>query len=183
MHAERNMVEDVIDRVTSWGDALLGLSLKSEQIGFGHMAARAALMYIILIWLIRRAKKRFLGEATVFDVILVIVLGSVAARALTGSAPYFPAVLGMIVIVAMHWVFSYVAQVSPRFSGLIKGHATLLVMDGKIDYKALHDAHMSRDDLDEDLRQKGVSDLEEVAEARLERSGKLSVIKAKKNSG
>jgi len=35
---------------------------------------------------------------------------------------------------------------------------------------------MSRDDLDEDLRDKGVSDPSEVEEARLERSGRLSVI-------
>lgn len=173
------MLDEIIRQAVVWVDALLGLSLKSEQIGFSHMAARAALMYIILIWLIRSAKKRFLGEATVFDVILVIVLGSVAARALTGSAPYFPAVLGMIVIAAMHWVFSYVAQMSPWFSELIKGHATLLVRGGKVDSKALRNAHMSRDDLDEDLRQKGVANIDEVAEARLERNGKVSVIKVK----
>jgi uncharacterized membrane protein YcaP (DUF421 family) len=37
---------------------------------------------------------------------------------------------------------------------------------------------MSDDDLREDLRSQGVADLGEVAEARLERSGKLSVIRA-----
>jgi uncharacterized membrane protein YcaP (DUF421 family) len=36
---------------------------------------------------------------------------------------------------------------------------------------------MSDDDLAEDLRQQGVSNPEKVKEARLERSGKLSVIK------
>jgi hypothetical protein len=30
-------------------DQALGLSLKSEQLGFGHMAARAAVMYVALI--------------------------------------------------------------------------------------------------------------------------------------
>jgi hypothetical protein len=34
-------------------DEVLGLSLKSEQLGFSHMAARAALMYIALIVLVR----------------------------------------------------------------------------------------------------------------------------------
>jgi uncharacterized membrane protein YcaP (DUF421 family) len=37
---------------------------------------------------------------------------------------------------------------------------------------------MTEHDLDEDLRVKSVSRLDEVAEARLERSGQLSVIKA-----
>jgi uncharacterized membrane protein YcaP (DUF421 family) len=40
-------------------------------------------------------------------------------------------------------------------------------------------AHMSERDLWEDLRGEGVSRLEQVSEARLERSGKLSVIKAR----
>ena len=40
-------------------------------------------------------------------------------------------------------------------------------------------SHMTEHDLWEDLRGKGVSDLKQVAEARLERSGNLSVIKAK----
>jgi uncharacterized membrane protein YcaP (DUF421 family) len=40
-------------------------------------------------------------------------------------------------------------------------------------------ACMSERDLWEDLRGKGVSRLEQVAEARLERSGKLSVLRAR----
>jgi uncharacterized membrane protein YcaP (DUF421 family) len=36
---------------------------------------------------------------------------------------------------------------------------------------------MSSDDLDEDLREQGVEKLQEVKEARLERSGKVSVIR------
>jgi uncharacterized membrane protein YcaP (DUF421 family) len=36
---------------------------------------------------------------------------------------------------------------------------------------------MSPDDLEEDLRDKGIRDASEVEEARLERSGRLSVIK------
>jgi uncharacterized membrane protein YcaP (DUF421 family) len=162
-----------------WGDSVLGLSVKAEELGFGNMAARALLMYLILIWLIRSAKKRFLGQPTAFDMILVIVLGSIAARAMTGGVAFFPSVLGMMVIIATHWVFSYLARESSWFSGLIKGHSTSIVRDGMIDHRALRDAHMTRDDLDEELRQQGVREPTNVAEARLERSGKLSVIRSR----
>jgi hypothetical protein len=37
-------------------DAVLGLSLKSEQLGYGHIAARAFLMYLALIVIVRSAK-------------------------------------------------------------------------------------------------------------------------------
>jgi len=60
---------------------------------------------------------------------------------------------------------------------MIKGHPTTLIHDGKVDEDALRNAHMSMDDLLEDLREKGIADPAEAKEARLERSGKLSVIK------
>jgi len=105
------------------------------------------------------------------------VLGSIAARGLTGGAPYFPCVLAMAVLVAMHWLFSYIAQRSQWFSGVLKGHSTLLIANGRIQHEPLRAAHMSRDDLDEELRQQGVADPAEVSEARLERSGRLSVLR------
>jgi uncharacterized membrane protein YcaP (DUF421 family) len=158
-------------------DDVLGLSLKSEQLGFAHMAARALVMYVLLLIIVRAGKKRFLGRATAFDVILVIMIGSIAARALTGGAPFFPATLGIVVLVAFHWMISWLARGSPAFSGIIKGHSTVLVKDGKVLGEALAQAHMSKDDLDEDLREQSVSAPSQVAEARLERSGRLSVIK------
>jgi uncharacterized membrane protein YcaP (DUF421 family) len=158
-------------------DTILGLSLKSEQLGFGQMAARAGLMYFLLVIIVRSAKKRFLSNATAFDFILTVMVGSVAARAMTGGAPFFPAILGIIIMVIIHWVISRLGRQSPAFSGLIKGHSTLIIKDGKVQSRAMKRSHMSRDDLDEDLREKGVSDPSQVEEARLERSGKLSVIK------
>jgi uncharacterized membrane protein YcaP (DUF421 family) len=158
-------------------DGLLGLSLKSEQLGFGHMAGRAAVMYVALIVLVRFAKKRFLGQATAFDYILVVLIGAVAGRAMTGGAPYFASLFGLIVLIGMHWVFSAISQQSTGFSHLIKGNATIIIADGKVDEYQMAKSHMSIDDLHEDLRAKGVKSSAEVREARLERSGKLSVIK------
>ena len=158
-------------------DQALGLSLKSEELGFGHMSARAFVMYVALIVVVRSAKKRFLSNATAFDFILTVMVGAIAARAMTGGAPFFASLLGLMVLVWMHWIFSMAARNSPAFSRLIKGHATVLIRDGQVDEKALRHAHMSMDDLKEDLREKGVEQPADAKDARLERSGKLSVVK------
>jgi uncharacterized membrane protein YcaP (DUF421 family) len=163
--------------VLEFFDELLGLSLKSEQLGYGHMAARAFVMYLLLVIIVRSAKKRFLSNATAFDFILTVMIGAIAARALTGGAPFFPATLAIIVMVIIHWLFSYIARGSPTFSGLIKGHSTIIIKDGALQTEAMKRAHLSRDDLDEDLREKGVAGPSEIKEARLERSGKLSTVK------
>jgi uncharacterized protein DUF421 len=52
-----------------------------------------------------------------------------------------------------------------------------LIRNGKVDLKALAASHMSEDDLAEDLRQEGIETRKQAKTARLERSGKLSVIR------
>jgi uncharacterized membrane protein YcaP (DUF421 family) len=158
---------------------LLGAGLESKEINALQMGLRAAIIYVVTVVIVRLGKKRFLGRATAFDVILGIMLGSVVSRAVTGNAPMLPALAASAVLVVMHFVFSGIALRWHGFGSLIKGSPRLLVRDGSVDAQNLRKAHMTEHDLDEDLRSKSVSRLDEVAEARLERSGQLSVIKAK----
>jgi uncharacterized membrane protein YcaP (DUF421 family) len=65
----------------------------------------------------------------------------------------------------------------PLLSYVVKGKDTILVREGKIDREALAASHMSEDDLAEDLRQEGIETPTPVKMARLERSGRLSVIR------
>jgi uncharacterized membrane protein YcaP (DUF421 family) len=51
-------------------------------------------MYLMLFVIVRMGKKRFLG--TPFDVILVVMIGSIAARALTEVRPTFQPRLAML---------------------------------------------------------------------------------------
>jgi len=158
-------------------DQFLGLSLKAEQITFWQSAARAVVIYIALIAIVRFGKKRFLGRATAFDIILTIIIGSIASRGITGNAPLGDTLAACVMLIAVHWLFSLISRSSPLFSDLIKGSSTPIIKDGRVSRKAMWDEHMSDDDLREDLRSEGVGDPEVVAEARLERDGKLSVVK------
>jgi uncharacterized membrane protein YcaP (DUF421 family) len=129
--------------------------------------------------IVRLGKKRFLGRATAFDVILGIMLGSIVSRAVTGNAPLVPALGAAAVLMLMHWLFSAIALRWHGFGALVKGQPRLLVQDGRPRDDAMRASHMTEHDLWEDLRGKSVSSLAEVKEARLERSGQLSVVKAK----
>jgi uncharacterized membrane protein YcaP (DUF421 family) len=164
--------------IAEFFDGVLGLSVHTAQeLNAAQICARAAVVYIALIAYVRFGKKRFLGQATAFDAVLVIIIGSLASRAVSGTAPFFGSLAGTFVFILIHWVLSYFTESSPALSRLIKGSDTLLIKDGRIDKAALEDAHMSMDDLEEDLRQQGVEDPKEVKRARLERSGKVSVIR------
>jgi uncharacterized membrane protein YcaP (DUF421 family) len=158
-------------------DTLLGLSAtKAEELTVAQVCLRAVVVYTVLIGYVRLGKKRFLGQATAFDVILLIIIGSLASRAISGTAPFVASLAGTLTLVLFHWIISYFAEFSPLIGLIAKGRDTVLIKNGRVDRRALKSVHMSDDDLAEDLRQNGISDVKEVAEARLERSGKLSVI-------
>ena len=175
-------MEEIVEFIDEFGDAMrfvLGLGIDNKELGVGQMALRAVVVYIVTVLMVRLAKTRFMGRATAFDVILGIMLGSVVSRAITGNAPFGPALAAAAVLLAMHWLFSLMALYWRGFGWAVKGRSRVLIRDGAVDQSAMRKAHMTAHDLREDLRSQSVSSPDEVAEGRLERSGSMSIIKKK----
>jgi uncharacterized membrane protein YcaP (DUF421 family) len=166
-----------MDKASHYVELLLGLSAKPDDITFGQIALRAILVYSALIAFVRMGKKRSLGQATPFDAVLIILIGSIASRAVSGTTPFFTTLFAVAMLIFLHFLMSYLSCLSMSFGSLIKGHPTVLIRDGRVNRQALRAAHMSDDDLEEDLRKEGVGSPTEVGEARLERDGKLSVLR------
>ena len=160
-------------------EALLGLGRDASDITVLQMALRASLTFAVTLAIVRLGKRRLMGGNTAFDVIVGVIIGSTVSRGLTGNAPLAPTLAAAAAIVAMHWAVSALALRAGWFSRLAKGEPVLLVSEGRADPDALRRAHMTEGDLQEALRAQGLNDLEGVAEAHLERSGKVSVIETK----
>lgn len=167
-----------MDEVASILHEALGLGSESRDLGALEVGLRAVVVYVVTVAIVRVGKRRFMGRATAFDVILGIMLGSIVSRAVTGNAPFLPALVAAAVLMAMHWLFSWIALHWSGFGWAVKGRAVTLVHDGSVERKRMRETHITEHDLWEDLRGKGISDLKQIAEARLERSGQLSVIEA-----
>lgn|SRR6185437_10604628 len=162
--------------LNQFAETILGLSSQPHDLSVFQLCMRAGVVYIALLAFVRVGKKRFLGRASAFDIVLVILIGSAAARAIAGAAPFFGMLVAIFVLIALHWVISLISRDWPAFSCVVKGNTTILIHNGRVNKASLQQAHMSPDDLDEDLRQEGVDTASSVKEARLERSGKVSVV-------
>ena len=156
---------------------LMGLGLKAEQLGILEMSARAVYAYVLLVAVARLGHRRLLDRTTAFDIILGILLGSIASRAITGNAPFYPAIAACAALVAMHGVFAATAFRSAIFSLLVKGRAELLIRDGEPNSSALRKTHVADHDIDEALRLHGLVNRDDVALAHLERNGQISIVR------
>ena len=158
-------------------DTALGLHEPAHSLSTGQMALRAVVVYGALLLVVRLGHKRFAGRTTAFDMVLAIVLGSVASRAVSGTAPFVPTLVACAVLVALHWLVAAASFHSHRFGLLVKGKPSELVRDGRAIEAQMRRSAISIHDLDEALREAGVADVAKVASARLERGGHISVVK------
>jgi uncharacterized membrane protein YcaP (DUF421 family) len=166
--------------IEACADWLLGLHLDAEELTFGHMAARALVVFVCAVVLARAADRRMLGHNAGFDIMMLVVLGSVLSRAINGQAAFFPTLGASALLVLLHHVVATIAFHSHWFSQLLKGRPRTLVLNGNVDRAAMRRNKITDDDLDENLRlHGGVEGTDEVAEARLERNGSVSVVKVK----
>ena len=170
------MLQAVGDQLQS----LLGLGRDVGDVNAGQMALRAIVIYAFTLALVRLGSKRFLGKGTAFDVIIGIMIGSVMSRAINGSAPFLPTLLGGVVLVGLHWLFAVLAFHTDWFGSFVKGEPVLLIEDGKIQRQGMRRGSVSAHDLAQALRMQGnQTDPAKVELAYLERSGDISVIPRK----
>jgi uncharacterized membrane protein YcaP (DUF421 family) len=162
----------------AWVNELLGLGVEATALTPGQSAARAVVVFIVGLALVRLGNKRFLGKNTALDVLVAIMLGTILARAINGSARLGSTFAGAASLVGLHYVLSAIAYRVPLFDHWLKGSARVLLKDGEPNVKTLRQTHINHKDLEEILRlQGGPSEEKDVALAILERSGDVSIKK------
>lgn len=160
-------------------DSLLGLHAEPANLSWGQMSARAVIVFIWGIIIVRAGDRRLLGRNAGFDMLLVVILGSVLSRGINGQAAFFPTLGVSAVLVCLHHLLAVATLHSDFLSRLVKGRPRTLVKAGAIDPPEMRRARFTRDDLEENLRLNGnVADITQVREARLERDGSVSVVKS-----
>lgn len=158
-------------------DDIFGLGLRGDDLSVTQIFARAALVYLVALLLVRIGRNRFLGHYTVFDIVLGFVFGSMLSRAINGQAPVLETLLAGALLLAIHEVFAILGARSHWFSRWTKGEPETLIEDGRPDWDRVRHNHLSRADLEEAIRIGGHTDsAEHVQTARLERNGKISVV-------
>jgi len=60
--------------------SLLGLDRELARVSAGQMALRTLIVYVVSLAIVRLGSRRFLSEASAFDVIVAIMLGPIVRR-------------------------------------------------------------------------------------------------------
>lgn len=143
---------------------------------------RTMLLYIIILIIFRLMGKREIGELSVLDLVVFIMLGEMAVVAIENTdKSLWHQLVPMTFLMCIQIILSVISLKFQRFRHLIEGEPAILVNAGKIDEKKMRKQRYSIDDLMMQLREQGIGDVRDVEYAILEPSGKLSVFQKQKS--
>ncbi|MED4312443.1 MAG: DUF421 domain-containing protein [Heyndrickxia coagulans] len=143
---------------------------------------RTLLMYFAILIIFRLMGKREIGELSVLDLVVFIMIGEMAVVAIENhNEPVVNTLLPMVVLLGIQIALALFSLRSNRIRKLIDGKPSILISKGKIDEKEMRKQRYNFDDLLMQLRSKDIDNIADVEFAILETSGQLSVVKKSKN--
>jgi uncharacterized membrane protein YcaP (DUF421 family) len=157
---------------------LLGLGIDPQELSFRQIAVRGVVVFLAALVMLRLGDKRFLSKRSAFDAVLGFILASMLARAVNGSAAFFPTLGGAFVLIGLHRLLAFLTRDNHWFGNMIKGKAELVISNGEADRAVMKANDLSEHDVLEDIRMNGnVGEIRNVKAAYYERNGQVSVVK------
>jgi uncharacterized membrane protein YcaP (DUF421 family) len=145
---------------------------------------RTAVIYLVIWFLFRMMGKREVGELSVLDLVVSIMIGDIAVLSFEDlEKPFIRQTIPMFVLAILQITLAFASLKSVKLRNFMDGKPQIIINQGKIDEKAMRRQRYNFDDLLTQLREQGIIDINEVQFAILETSGKLSVIKKSDEEG
>jgi uncharacterized membrane protein YcaP (DUF421 family) len=147
-----------------------------------EFALRVAGMYFLALIMIRLLGKRALGELGPFDFVVMTGVGdTVISVALDRTMPYYEGIVVLATLAILEYFIGYVGLKSGRLSNVISGVPVVLINNGRIIKENLTREKFNVDDLMQELRKKGIRNVNDVEKGILESCGGFSVILREEN--
>ncbi|MDB4924262.1 DUF421 domain-containing protein [Mucilaginibacter sp.] len=154
---------------------------EGKELNVYQMSARAFVIYIIALVLIRISGRRTFGKKSAFDNTIAIILGAILSRAVVGASDFVPTVVCCLVLVLLHRLLAMISLHNESFARLLRGESMVLFENEKLNDENMKLGLISKNDLMGDVRSKAnINSLTNVKQVYLETSGEISVVEKEK---
>ena len=141
------------------------------------LVVRSVIIYAVFFVGLRLFGKRELGQFTVFDLVLVLLVANALQPAITG--PDSSVTGGVLIIIILLLINRGVAMLRsrwPAFDRLIDPPPTIVLQDGQVVQKNIDKEGLSQADVEMACREHGIEKLSDCKLAVLENDGSISVV-------
>jgi uncharacterized membrane protein YcaP (DUF421 family) len=149
-----------------------------------EIVIRAAVMYVVLLGLLRAMGRRELSELTAFDLLVTVVIGDLIQQGVTQEDMSFTgAMLAVGTICLLAVGTSFVGVRSNRVERLVDGVPLVVARNGVVFDDVLRRERITEAELMEAARGQQVTDLSKVDVVVIEADGRFSFLRAEHGSG
>lgn len=143
----------------------------------GAIVLRTAAVYFALMIGLRLAGKRQLGQMTVFDLVVILVIANAVQNAMVGpDTSLTGGLLAAATLLLLNHAISAVRTRSRMVASWLGGTPTVIVRDGCFQPDALRKEHLGEAEVLMAMREHGVDRLAMVRQAVLETDGSISIV-------
>ena len=150
---------------------------ESDPFVLGEILTRTLIVYVVLMLGLRLAGKRELGQMSVFDLVVVLVIASAVQNAMIGTDASITG--GLVAALTLLGANAVVGRIASRRTWLgtaLRGTPTMLINHGQLINEHLIAEGLTLDDLLMVMREHGFERMEQVKMAVLEIDGTISII-------
>ena len=141
------------------------------------VAGSTLTIYLFLSVSMRLMSRRQLGQLTVLDLLIIILLGSSVETAMVhGDTSLKAGLVSGTTLFLTNYLVSHIMRRSRRFSHICGMGPMLLVHDGKFVEEHLKRVGLTHEDVLHAIRQREQADIKKVRFAVLEPDGQINVI-------
>ena len=156
-----------------WQKFLMG---EEEWVFIAEVIFRAAIMFIVALSALRILGKRGVRQISIFELVVIITLGSAAGDPMFyKDVGILPALGVFTVIVSLYYSVTYLVGKSKKFERLIEGKPVCLIQDGSFSIENFRKEALAQDEFFAELRIKGTSQLGQIEQAIIETNGDISI--------
>ncbi|WP_047443872.1 YetF domain-containing protein [Chryseobacterium sp. JAH] len=157
----------------SWKEFFLG---GEEWIFLFEIVLRTLIMFLTIIISLRVLGKRGVKQLSVFELVVIIGLGSAAGDPMFyKDVGIMSSIIVFVVIILFYSLLTYLIGRFKKIENLLEGKAICLIQDGVFSIDNFKKENLGSDEFFSELRLKGVSHLGQVEMAIEETSGDISV--------
>lgn len=142
-----------------------------------QLVVRPTVIYLALLLGLRVFGKRQIGQFTIFDLVLILLIANAVQPAMTGPDT---SLLGGLLLIAtlliVNWGIDYLETNVPFFQRTLLGHPTVIAEDGQWLPSAMRREGVDLMEAEAALREHGIERVEEVRLVVLEVDGTISVV-------
>ncbi|MCX6122968.1 MAG: DUF421 domain-containing protein [Ignavibacteriales bacterium] len=143
-----------------------------------EVALRTVIVYAIVLAGIRLTGKREVGQMASFELVLILLLANAVQNAMTGpDTSLTGGVVGACTLLVTNAIVTRVSSRSRKLRTALEGTPTVLIHRGVVVKKNMEKEHIANEELEQALREHGISKFTDVGIAVLEVDGSISVLK------